>query len=73
VFDGTTPPYAPSAVTNPLQAYGKSKREGETVVLNASEDGASVVVLRVPVLSVYLMIIPCRKVHAFEIQIWACR
>lgn len=57
VFDGTTPPYAPSAVTNPLQAYGKSKRDGEIVVLNASEDGASVAVLRVPVLSVYFMII----------------
>lgn len=50
VFDGKTPPYAPTAVTNPLQAYGKTKRDGELEVLKAGKDDASVVVLRVPVL-----------------------
>jgi RmlD substrate binding domain len=50
VFDGKAPPYIPTAVTNPLQGYGKSKRDGEVEVLKAGEEGASVVVLRVPVL-----------------------
>ncbi|PPQ73920.1 hypothetical protein CVT26_006546 [Gymnopilus dilepis] len=48
VFDGTSPPYTPSSLTNPLQFYGKSKRDGEIAVLGV--DGAKVVVLRVPVL-----------------------
>jgi hypothetical protein len=50
VFDGTAPPYTPAAVTNPLQVYGKMKRDGEVEVLKTGKDGASVVVLRVPVL-----------------------
>jgi S-adenosylmethionine synthetase len=50
VFDGKAPPYTPTALTNPLQAYGKSKRDGEVEVLKAGEQGASVVVLRVPIL-----------------------
>ncbi|KJA13733.1 hypothetical protein HYPSUDRAFT_49648 [Hypholoma sublateritium FD-334 SS-4] len=48
VFDGTSPPYTPSSATNPLQFYGKSKRDGELAVLGV--DGAQVIVLRVPVL-----------------------
>ncbi|KAF9482331.1 NAD(P)-binding protein [Pholiota conissans] len=48
VFDGTSPPYTPTSLTNPLQLYGKSKRDGELAVLCV--DGAQVVVLRVPVL-----------------------
>jgi len=48
VFDGTSPPYKPLSPTNPLQLYGQSKRDGELAVLGV--DGASVVVLRVPVL-----------------------
>jgi len=48
VFDGTSPPYTPSAPTNPLQLYGITKRDGELAVLGV--DGASVVVMRVPVL-----------------------
>jgi len=48
VFDGTSPPYAPSAKANPLQLYGKTKRDGEIAVLGV--DGANVIVLRVPVL-----------------------
>ncbi|KAF8903297.1 hypothetical protein CPB84DRAFT_1845842 [Gymnopilus junonius] len=48
VFDGTSPPYTPSSLTNPLQLYGKSKRDGEIAVLSIT--GAKVVVLRVPVL-----------------------
>ncbi|KAJ4473074.1 hypothetical protein J3R30DRAFT_3659398 [Lentinula aciculospora] len=48
VFDGTSPPYTPSAKTNPLQLYGRTKRDGEEAVL--SIDGAKVIVLRVPVL-----------------------
>ncbi len=46
VFDGKNPPYAPNALTNPLNAYGISKRDGETVVLKYS----GLAVLRVPVL-----------------------
>lgn len=48
VFDGNSPPYTPSAKTNPLQLYGRTKRDGEEAVL--SVDGAKVIVLRVPVL-----------------------
>ncbi|KAF9061546.1 NAD-P-binding protein [Rhodocollybia butyracea] len=48
VFDGTSPPYTPSAKTNPLQLYGRTKRDGEEAVL--AVNGAKVVVLRVPVL-----------------------
>ncbi|KAF8155823.1 hypothetical protein B0H34DRAFT_510933 [Crassisporium funariophilum] len=48
VFDGTSPPYTPSSKPNPLQLYGKSKREGELAVLGV--DGAQVIVFRVPVL-----------------------
>jgi len=48
VFDGTSPPYTPSSATNPLQLYGRSKRDGEFAVLGA--DGAKVVILRLPIL-----------------------
>jgi S-adenosylmethionine synthetase len=54
VFDGKAPPYTPSSPTNPLQTYGQSKLDGEVSAL--SVDGASVVVLRVPVLYG-----PCKK------------
>jgi S-adenosylmethionine synthetase len=50
VFDGTSPPYKPSSVTNPLQLYGKTKLEGEKALLAA--DAADAVILRVPVLYV---------------------
>ena len=33
VFDGKNPPYDVSAETNPLNFYGKSKLDGEKVVL----------------------------------------
>ncbi|THH19127.1 hypothetical protein EW146_g1997 [Bondarzewia mesenterica] len=48
VFDGSSPPYVPSARTNPLQLYGTTKRDGELAVLGV--EGAHSVVLRVPVL-----------------------
>ncbi|KAL0960085.1 hypothetical protein HGRIS_011730 [Hohenbuehelia grisea] len=48
VFDGTSPPYTPSAQTNPLQLYGRTKHDGEIAVLGTA--GADVIVLRVPVL-----------------------
>jgi len=48
VFDGTSPPYTPSSMTNPVNLYGKSKRDGEVAVLGV--DGAKVIVFRVPVL-----------------------
>ncbi|KAI6106920.1 hypothetical protein EDD16DRAFT_1695153 [Pisolithus croceorrhizus] len=46
VFDGSSPPYHPWSEPNPLQLYGKSKRDGEIAVL--SVDSATVIVLRVP-------------------------
>lgn len=48
VFDGTSPPYTPSSAPNPLQLYGKSKRDGELAVLGVHD--AESIVLRVPVL-----------------------
>ncbi|KDQ58675.1 hypothetical protein JAAARDRAFT_206541 [Jaapia argillacea MUCL 33604] len=48
VFDGTSPPYTPGAKTNPVNLYGRTKRDGELAVLGVA--GAKSVVLRVPVL-----------------------
>jgi len=47
VFDGTAPPYRPGDATNPLNAYGRSKRDGELATL-AAHPGACV--LRLPIL-----------------------
>jgi S-adenosylmethionine synthetase len=47
VFDGVTPPYAPEAPTNPLNFYGRSKRDGELAVWAETADAC---VLRVPIL-----------------------
>ena len=46
VFDGREPPYSPQAPTNPLNAYGVSKRDGELAVQSYQHSA----VLRVPVL-----------------------
>ncbi|KZT23720.1 NAD(P)-binding protein [Neolentinus lepideus HHB14362 ss-1] len=48
VFDGTSPPYTPSSQTNPVNLYGRTKRDGEIAVLGVQ--GAKSIVLRVPVL-----------------------
>jgi len=47
VFDGVTPPYQPGALTNPLNCYGRSKRDGELAVWAETSDAC---VLRVPIL-----------------------
>ncbi|PWN42724.1 Vps5-domain-containing protein [Ceraceosorus guamensis] len=49
VFDGISPPYSPSDEPNPLNSYGRSKRDGEKAVLSKGESGR-VCVWRVPVL-----------------------
>ncbi|KAI0690892.1 NAD(P)-binding protein [Cytidiella melzeri] len=48
VFDGTSPPYTPSSPTNPLNLYGRTKRDGEEAVLSVTD--AKAISLRVPVL-----------------------
>ncbi|KAH9074188.1 NAD-P-binding protein [Lactarius deliciosus] len=48
VFDGTSPPYTPSAPTSPVNLYGITKRDGELGVLGVQD--ARIAVLRVPVL-----------------------
>jgi len=48
VFDGTSPPYVPSAQPNPVNLYGITKRDAELCVLGI--EGARVAVLRVPIL-----------------------
>jgi len=48
VFDGTSPPYVPSAEPNPVNFYGFTKRDAELAVLGV--EGAQAAVLRVPVL-----------------------
>lgn len=50
VFDGTSPPYVPSAQPNPLNLYGITKRDAELAVLRVGVEGAHAIVLRVPVL-----------------------
>jgi dTDP-4-dehydrorhamnose reductase len=47
VFDGTTPPYKPASATRPINAYGRSKLDGEHAVRAAGSDHA---ILRVPIL-----------------------
>lgn len=44
------PPYEVDDEPDPLQMYGKQKRDGEVAVLKEREAGASVTVLRVPLL-----------------------
>lgn len=48
VFDGTSPPYVPSAQPNPVNLYSTTKRDAELAVLGI--EGAHVAVLRVPIL-----------------------
>lgn len=51
VFDGSAPPYLPDSPTNPLNAYGAMKLEGEQAaraILGA--DGSRFSVLRIPLL-----------------------
>jgi dTDP-4-dehydrorhamnose reductase len=47
VFDGSQPPYQPGDAPSPLNAYGRSKLDGEHALL---ESGASACVLRLPLL-----------------------
>lgn len=47
VFDGTQAPYEPGDAPSPLNAYGRSKLEGERALL---ESGANACVLRLPLL-----------------------
>ena len=47
VFDGIRPPYQPDDVPNPLNAYGRSKLDGEQALLRS---GARSCVLRLPLL-----------------------
>lgn len=49
VFDGRNPPYAVTDATNPLNAYGRSKRDGESAVLASALPGHATN-LRLPVL-----------------------
>lgn len=46
VFDGRAPPHKPTCPPNPLNSYGRLKRQGEEVVLKYPKSG----VLRVPIL-----------------------
>lgn len=47
VFDGTRPPYRCDDAPNPLNAYGRSKLEGERALLDATDNA---LVLRLPLL-----------------------
>lgn len=47
VFDGSNPPYFPNSQTNPMNAYGRSKLEGEVVLKKMLDDYC---VLRLPLL-----------------------
>ena len=47
VFDGTSPPYTPISVTNPLNLYGESKLEGERTMWKNVVSGG---ILRLPIL-----------------------
>jgi dTDP-4-dehydrorhamnose reductase len=47
VFDGTTPPYQPGDIPNPLNHYGRSKLDGENAIREVTDNFG---VLRVPIL-----------------------
>lgn len=42
VFDGTQPPYATNAETNPLNFYGKTKRDAEKALWRSLSDAVSI-------------------------------
>jgi S-adenosylmethionine synthetase len=44
------PPYEVDDEPDPLQTYGRQKRDGEVAVLKEREAGARITVLRVPLL-----------------------
>ena len=48
VFDGTNPPYFPDSPIHPVNGYGRSKADGETVAREAAPEQTGI--LRVPVL-----------------------
>nr|XP_019013445.1 dTDP-4-dehydrorhamnose reductase [Kwoniella pini CBS 10737]OCF52226.1 dTDP-4-dehydrorhamnose reductase [Kwoniella pini CBS 10737] len=50
VFNGRSPPYEVDDQPDPLQMYGRQKLDGEKAVLAERQKGASVTVLRVPIL-----------------------
>ncbi|RSH91279.1 hypothetical protein EHS25_009578 [Saitozyma podzolica] len=50
VFNGRNPPYEVNDEPDPLQSYGRQKRDGEIAVLAEQEKGAKATVLRVPIL-----------------------
>jgi S-adenosylmethionine synthetase len=47
VFDGSSPPYTEASAVNPLNVYGQTKAEAETVVREAGGDH---LILRIPIL-----------------------
>jgi dTDP-4-dehydrorhamnose reductase len=47
VFDGSSPPYSPDSLYNPLQIYGKSKMKAEEEIKHVNETAC---IVRVPVL-----------------------
>ena len=47
VFDGTAPPYYPDSATNPLNAYGRMKLDGEKIVGSGCSRS---IILRIPIL-----------------------
>ena len=55
VFDGTSPPYAPSAQPNPLNQYSITKRDAELAILGVQDARAAV--LRVPILCVFFSLL----------------
>ncbi|QGZ62932.1 dTDP-4-dehydrorhamnose reductase family protein [Paraburkholderia acidisoli] len=50
VFDGTAPPYLADATPNPLNAYGRSKLDGERALLEGADASENALVLRLPLL-----------------------
>jgi S-adenosylmethionine synthetase len=64
VFDGTSPPYVPSAQTNPVNLYAITKRDAEVAVLGV--EGAHVIVLRVPILYVLSPVLSITNSQSYD-------
>lgn len=71
VFDGTSPPYPPSANPNPINSYGHSKRDGELAILGVT--GLKGCVLRVPVLYAILPYSPTHLTSDHVLPIYQLR
>lgn len=70
VFDGTSPPYQPHALPNPVNAYGQSKLRAERALLELMSP-EQLVIVRVPVLYVVNLPFPFLLSYFFSFPFYS--